>query len=88
MDGGFVRPFRTTRENISLNYSNPVDLKIVEVVVLLVAGVLFVTWQFRDLRHAKEVTRQQREAEKHQAAQRSAKPDVGPPMTSQQSDPQ
>ena len=63
-------------------------LKIVEVVVLLVAGFLFVTWQFRDLRRAKEVTRQQREAEKHQAAQRSAKPDVAPPMTSQQSDPQ
>ena len=62
------------------------DLKIVEVVVLLVAGVLFVTWQFRDLRRAKEVTRQQREAEKHQATQRSAKPDVAPPMTSQQSD--
>jgi hypothetical protein len=65
-----------------------VDLKIVEVVVLLVAGVLFVTWQFRDLRRAKEVTRQQREAEKHQAAKRSAKPDVAPPMTSQKSDPQ
>ena len=63
------------------------DLKIVEVVVLLVAGVLFVTWQFRDLRRAKEFTRQQREAENHQATQRSAKPDESPSMTSQQSDP-
>ena len=62
------------------------DLKIVEVVVLLVAGGLFVNWQFRDLRRAKEVTRQQREAEKHQATQQSAKPDQAPPMTSQQND--
>lgn len=88
MDGGFVRPFRTTRENTALKRSNPVDLKIVEVVVLLVAGGLFVTWQFRDLRRAKEVTRQQRAAEKHQATQRSAKPDDAPSMISQQSDPQ
>ena len=75
MDGGLVRPFRTTRENTALKRSTPVDLKIVEVVVLLVAGVLFVTWQFRDLRRAKEVTRQQREAEKYQAKQQSANPD-------------
>ena len=64
------------------------DLKIVEVVVLLVAGGLFVNWQFRDLRRAKEVTRQQREAEKHQATQHSVKPDEAPSMTSQQNDPQ
>ena len=87
MDGGLVRPFRTTRENTALKRSTPVDLKIVEVVVLLVAGVLFVTWQFRDLRRAKEVTRQQREAEKYQAKQQSANPDEAPSMTSQQSDP-
>ena len=87
MDGGLVRPFRTTRENTALKRSTPVDLKIVEVVVLMVAGVLFVTWQFRDLRRAKEVTRQQREAEKHQAMQRNAKSDEVPSMTSQQSDP-
>ena len=62
------------------------DLKIVEVVVVLVAGVLFVTWQFRDLRRAKEITRQQREAEKLQAIQSSAKPDEAPSMTSQKSD--
>ena len=87
MDGGLVRPFRATRENTALKRSTPVDLKIVEVVVLLVAGVFFATWQFRDLRRAKEVTRQQREAEKHQAMQRNAKSDEVPSMTSQQSDP-
>ncbi len=62
------------------------DLKIVEVVVLLVAGVLFVTWQFRDLRRAKEVTRQKREAEQHQGMQRSANSDGLPPETPRQSD--
>ena len=86
MDGGIVRPFRTTRENPTLKRFHPVDLKIVEVVVLLIAGVLFVTWQFRDLRRAKEVTRQQREAEKHQATQQSAKPNEAPSVTSQQND--
>jgi len=63
-----------------------VDLKIVEVVVLLVAGVLFVTWQFRDLRRAKEVTRQQREAEKYQAMQRSAKSDESPSVKRSESE--
>jgi hypothetical protein len=55
-----------------------VNLKIFEVVVLLVAGVLCVAWQFRDLRRAKEITRLQRETEKHQAMQRSAKSDETP----------
>ena len=63
------------------------DLKIVEVVVLLVAGVFFVTWQFRDLRRAKEVTRQQREAEKYQAMQSSAKSDEVTSATRSESDP-
>ena len=63
------------------------DWKIVEVVVLLVAGVLFVTWQFRDLRRAKEVTRQQREAEKYQAMQSSAKSDEVTSATRSESDP-
>ena len=54
------------------------NLKIFEVVVLLVAGVLCVAWQFRDLRRAKEITRLQRETEKHQAMQRSAKSDETP----------
>jgi hypothetical protein len=65
-----------------------VDLKIVEVVVLLVAGVLFVTWQFRDLQRAKEVTRKKREADQHQAMQRSANSDGLPPKTPRQSNPQ
>jgi hypothetical protein len=59
-----------------------VNLKIIEVLVLLLAGVVFVTWQFRDLRRAKEITRRQREAEKHQAMQRSAKPEEGSTVTS------
>ena len=54
------------------------NLKIFEVVVLLVAGVLCVTWQFRDLRRAKEITRLQRETEKQQAMQRSAMSDETP----------
>ena len=54
------------------------NLKIFEVVVLLVAGALWVGWQFRDLRRAKEITRLQRETEKHQAMQRSAKSDETP----------
>ena len=54
------------------------NLKIIEVVVLLVAGALWVAWQFRDLRRAKEITRLQRETEKHQAMQRSAKSDETP----------
>lgn len=58
------------------------NLKIIEVLVLLLAGVVFVIWQFRDLRRAKEITRRQREAEKHQAMQRSAKPEEGSTVTS------
>ena len=88
MDGGIVRPLRTTRENPTLKRFHPVDLKIVEVVVLLVAGVLFVTWRFRDLQRAKEGTRKKREAEQHQGTQRSANSDGLPPETPRQSDPQ
>ena len=58
------------------------NLKIVEVLVLLLAGILFVIWQFRDLRRAKEITRLKREAEKHQAMQRSAKQEAGSRVTS------
>lgn len=53
---------------LSLKRPLPVNLKIIEVVVLLIAGVLFVTWQFRDLRRARDMTRQQREADKNQAS--------------------
>jgi hypothetical protein len=42
-------------------------LKIVEVVILIGAGICFVVWQFRDLRRAREITRQQDEAKKSQA---------------------
>jgi len=37
------------------------------VLVLVVAGILFVGWQFRDLRRAREITRKQRDAEQAQA---------------------
>jgi len=40
-----------------------VSLKLVEVLVLLCAGALFVGWQWRDLRIAREQTRKRREAE-------------------------
>jgi hypothetical protein len=42
-------------------------LKIIEVVVLIVAGICFVSWQFRDLRRAREITRKQRETEQAQS---------------------
>ena len=61
------------------------NLKILEVVVLVAAGVLFVTWQFRDLRRAKEITRRRREAEKILATQGGPKPEAGsslPPLQS------
>ena len=41
-------------------------LKIIEVLVLIGAGVCFVIWQFRDLSRAREITRKQREAEQNQ----------------------
>ena len=44
-------------------------LKAVEVGVLVVAGVAFVIWQFRDLRRAREET--QRQAQQQQADQAS-----------------
>ena len=61
------------------------NLKILEVVVLVVAGVLFVAWQFRDLQRAKELTRRLRELEKNQASQDSSKSEAGaslPPLQS------
>ena len=42
-------------------------LKIVEVLVLVAAGILFLGWQLRDLRRAREITRKQREAQQAQA---------------------
>ena len=52
-------------------------LKIVEVLVLVAAGIIFVSWQFRDLRRAKEITRKQRDAEQAQAMNTS----TGSPQT-------
>ena len=49
-------------------------LKIVEVVVLMGAGLCFVIWQFRDLRRAREITRKQREAEKNPSMNTAAEP--------------
>jgi uncharacterized protein HemX len=40
-----------------------VSLKLVEVLILVCAGALFVWWQMRDLRIAREQTRMQRQAE-------------------------
>ena len=37
-------------------------LKLVEVLVLVCAGALFIGWQWRDLRQAREQTRKKREA--------------------------
>jgi len=53
-------------------------LKIVEVVVLVLAGVGFVVWQFRDLRRSREITRKQREAEQTQAMNASSEPPKSP----------
>lgn len=49
-------------------------LKIVEVVVLVLAGVGFVVWQFRDLRRSREITRKQREAEQAPSMNASSEP--------------
>jgi hypothetical protein len=47
-------------------------LKLFEVVMLVGAGVCFVVWQFRDLRRAKEITRQQQEAQQNSVMTDSA----------------
>ena len=44
------------------------SLKWVEVLVLVCAGALFVGWQWRDLRRAREHSRKQREAQALKAA--------------------
>lgn len=49
-------------------------LKVVEVVVLIGAGLCFVVWQFRDLRNAREVTRLKREAQQAQASSDTSGP--------------
>jgi hypothetical protein len=55
-----------------------VSLKVIEVLGLLIAGVLFFAWQWRDLKKAKEITRQQNEkkarGEPSPASNKSAHP--------------
>jgi hypothetical protein len=48
-------------------------LKLVEVLVLVCAGALFIGWQWRDLRQAREQTRKQREAAQVRPNESSAK---------------
>ncbi len=74
MDGRFIRSFGATRKNQPLTI---VMLKIIEVVVLIVAGICFVSWQFRDLRRAREMTRRQREAEQTESMKSSVGPSDG-----------
>lgn len=59
------------------------SLKAIEVLVLLIAGVLFFVWQWRDLKKAKEITRLENEkkarAEPSPATNKSAQPGSEPP---------
>lgn len=45
-------------------------MKLLEALILLVAGGLFVWWQLRDVRLAQEATKKQRERERAQAQAR------------------
>jgi hypothetical protein len=67
-----------------------VSLKAIEVLVLLIAGVLFFVWQWRDLKKAKEITRLENEkkarAEPSPATNKSAQPGSQPPGTEKGSD--
>ena len=47
-------------------------LKLVEVVILVGAGLCFVVWQFRDLKRAREITRMADEAQQKKAMQGDA----------------
>lgn len=66
------------------------SLKAIEVLVLLIAGVLFFVWQWRDLKKAKEITRLENEkkarAEPSPATNKSAQPGSQPPGTEKGSD--
>jgi hypothetical protein len=55
-----------------------VSLKFVEVFILLIAGCLFVVWQMRDLRKAREETRLAREAQKRDLDAEKAKDSHAP----------
>jgi hypothetical protein len=67
-----------------------VSLKVIEVLVLLIAGVLFVVWQWRDLKKAREITRQQNEnqarLEPSSATNKFAQTSTEPPGTEKGSD--
>ena len=66
------------------------SLKVIEVLVLLIAGVLFVVWQWRDLKKAREITRQQNEKqarlEPSSATNKFAQTSTEPPGTEKGSD--
>ena len=51
-------------------------LKIVEVVILVGAGLCFVVWQFRDLKRAREITRMADEARQQKSMQGDAESPV------------
>jgi hypothetical protein len=69
-----------------------VSLKLVEVLVLVCAGALFVWWQMRDLRIAREQTRRQKadaviaSAAKHSTHASAANQDGAPQVSSAQAD--
>lgn len=66
------------------------SLKVIEVLVLLIAGVLFFVWQWRDLKKAREITRLENEkkarAEASSASNKSAQPGSEPPGTEKGTD--
>ena len=51
-------------------------LKLVEVVILVGAGLCFVVWQFRDLKRAREIMRMADEARRQKAMQGDAESPV------------
>jgi hypothetical protein len=54
-------------------------LKLVEVLVLVCAGALFIGWQWRDLRQAREQTRKRREAAQGTKDRQDDSSSKGPP---------
>ena len=66
------------------------SLKVIEVLVLLIAGFLFFAWQWRDLKKAREITRLENEkqarAEPVPASTKSGQPGSEPPGTQKESD--
>ena len=54
------------------------SLKFVEVLIIVCAGALFVWWQLRDLRLARDKTRKEREAAEAEASQLTDKASEAP----------